>query len=844
MILMKYFLSLIFGVVLIFFFIPSIFIVKGQAQQSQQTQADLPIICGCPADIAKIYDERATGEKCVTDYDEFRKDPTINHLWVEDTEITSQGKADDRARQFLYWVVTHNSIDNHPTLLKIWGTTRNMAYFFVILVAAIMGIGMIVSQKSNFSSRIKVWPSIMKLIGIILYISFSASIVITIIQLSDVLSKFFTEKLGGKDLFNVYFGSISTEKNYLDFVGCRDLNIRVQEAVKAEMFLLKLTNVTYYVMGIMLILRKVLLWFLLFISPFLAILAPFVFVRNIGWIWVGVFFQWVFYGPLFALFLGGLATIWKAGIPYPFDFSRVNSAVGYVYPTAINITYGGPAQNFGILNNGNYVDTFTEYVITLVMLWAVTFFPWWLLRIFRDYCCDGIMAMKNILMSMYDQMRGGPSPQAPGPVPNPSATGTAMKMPRDVEIPVKVKLETIEEIKKAKTEEITKSLNISASKLTDIAHFETHKETRENINRNLNFLKNPAQAETPTERQKYMTIRTELFNRSIKNDQAAQHILSSISTSKIEQVQRREEILRTIPQMTPVAHVISIKVQLPHEKVQSITNLFSTNTSIVNSVAQKTQMQTSQIQSVLSSLQQNINQSAPSIVQNITNQSGLSKEKVATVLRTFSETVKNDKQLTQQIADKEQVDVKKVEEVIAAQTPVVVEPEKSIEQAVAIPPSITLEEYEQVKKMWIHQYEKGEVPVTENIKSREEWIEQDIMFISNTLNKLMSANEELKQQGLDDIGYILPIFLINNLKGEELIVYLKAKLEAAKQVSEMKQKEKEITEKLKPQEEEEFVEVAKQKEEHAEKTMEMKQELSIENDKKNSDQNEQPTKKE
>ncbi len=798
-----------------------------QAQATSSDTTDLPIICGCPPELSKIYQEKNTGEKCVVDYNTFKEDPASNHLWVEDAEITAQGKADDRARQFFYWVVSHSSIDSYPTILKVWSTARNVAYFFVLIVAAIMGVGMIISQRSNFSSRIKLWPSIMKLLAILLFISFSASIVLTIIQLSDVLMKFFIENLGGKDLFNIYFGSASTEANYLNIVGCRDLNIRVQESVHAEMFLLKITNVTYYVMGGMLILRKVLLWFLLILSPFLAILAPFVFIRNIGWIWIGVFFQWIFYGPLFALFLGALATIWKSGIPYTFDFSRVNKASGYIYPTAMNVLYGGPAQTQSITNNGNYVDTFTEYVISLIMQWAVIFFPWWLLRIFRDYCCDGIYAMKNILMSMYDQSRGTP-PKPPGPVPTPANIGVAMNIPQNITIPMKVKIETIEEIKKAKTEEITRSLDVSASKLADIAHYETDKQKRETVNKNLNFLKNPTLAETQTDRQKYMNIRTELFSRSIKEDHVAQRILSSISTSKMEQLQRREELLKTVPKMIPVTHVVSIKVKLPQEKVQSVTASLSSNPEVVQAVAMKTQLQQTQVQTVLSSLAQQVSQPSANVVQKITEQSGLSKDKVKTVLQTFSDTVKSDKKLEQSVADKEQLDVKKVEDIIATQAPVIEEPEQHIEQTVAIPPSISLEDYEQVKKMWVQQYEKGEVPLTENIKTREQWVEQDAIFITNTLNKLLSPNEELRQEGLDEVGYILPIFYINNLKGEELIVYLKAKLEAAKQVKDMKEKEKEITEKVKSKEKEELVEVSRPKEEHAEKTMTMVESMKLE----------------
>ena len=105
-----------------------------------------------------------------------------------------------------------------------------------------------------------------------------------------------------------------------------------------------------------------------------------------------------------------------------------------------------------------------------------------------------------------------------------------------------------------------------------------------------------------------------------------------------------------------------------------------------------------------------------------------------------------------------------------------------------------------------------------------QWVEQDIVFVTNTLNKLLSPDNNLRNEGLMDLEYILPIFLINNLKGEELIIYLKAKLEAAKSVKELLDKEKEITEKL--QQKEELVKVAKGETKKEEKTMEMKKELN------------------
>jgi hypothetical protein len=852
-------------------------------------------------------DRDPTTYPCANTYEDWLQKKDSNY-WVYDPEVTSLAKAGERSRQFLYWSLTTQSIENDSSLMTIWSLSRNISLILLTVIGAVIGLGIIIGKRYNFGFKVEVSPVIIKIALSFLYVMFSALIVISIIQLSDGLMKLFAEQLGVSKLFNIFFTNAdgknilrSSEEGYKTITGCRNLNIDQIESVTTSKFLVNLTNMTYYLIGIMLILRKVLLWFMLFVAPFLAILMQFVLIRNIGWIWIGVFFQWVFYGPLLSLFLGAVATIWNSAnhIPFQFNFTRVNKPAEIVYPTAISILYGGPAQigahKLFFYNTSNYVDTFAEYIIGLIMLWAVVFFPWWLLRIFRDYCCDGIYAMKNILLSMYDQMRSGkPPPPPPGisPTTGQDSTGTALKMPREIEIPVKIRLETIEEIRKTKTEDITRSMNISASKLTDIAQFETNKMTQETVRRNLDYLANPTKAQTPQERQKYMNIRTELFNRAIKEDKTAQQILSSISTSPIERIQKREEIIKTLPQSIPVTHIVSIKVKMPQEKISSINNSVlssvSSNTTAVNSISQQTNTSVSQVQQVLSSFKQSISQiqsptqiiesiahtinapisqvqqivtsykqtpiqnqaqiieniahstNAPisqvqqivtsykqniaqaqnqtKIIENIARDTKIDKEKVTQILKYTFETIKTNKELSKEIALKEHVDPKEIEKVINVQTPLVAEPERNIDQAVSIPPSISLEDYEEVKKMWTNQYEKGEVPITENITSREQWVDQDIIFITNTLNKLTSADPVLQQQGMDDLGYILPIFLVNNLKGEELVVYLKAKVEAAKTVKANFEQAKELKEQLKPKEE--FIDVQKTKPQEAAKTME------------------------
>jgi hypothetical protein len=282
----------------------------------------------------------------------------------------------------------------------------------------------------------------------------------------------------------------------------------------------------------------------------------------------------------------------------------------------------------------------------------------------------------------------------------------------------------------------------------------------------------------------------------------------------------------------------------------------------MNTVAKNTNVAAPQVQTVLTSYKQNISapqintvsayspaaqkqQTAPSpaqVITNISKETGIEKAKVVTVIKEVSKVAVADAKTVKEIATKENLKEDQVKKIIATQTPLVTEPEKHVEQTVSIPPSISIEDYEEVKKMWTSQYEKGEVPVSENIASREEWVDQDIVFITNTLNKLMSPDDKLKAEGVDDLGYILPIFLINNLKGEELAVYLKAKLEAAKHVKEMKEMEKQITEKLKEKskDDEELVELDKAKPKEEAKHMEMQQELDMPNDEKKEENQEQP----
>jgi len=64
------------------------------------------------------------------------------------------------------------------------------------------------------------------------------------------------------------------------------------------------------------ILRIVILWILLIFSPFLLILAIFLFSRSLFKTWAWVYLRWTILGPLLAMGLGIIVYIWQiSGIP-------------------------------------------------------------------------------------------------------------------------------------------------------------------------------------------------------------------------------------------------------------------------------------------------------------------------------------------------------------------------------------------------------------------------------------------------------------------------------------------------------------------------------------------------
>ena len=123
-----------------------------------------------------------------------------------------------------------------------------------------------------------------------------------------------------------------------------------------------------------------------------------------------------------------------------------------------------------------------------------------------------------------------------------------------------------------------------ASKLTDIARLDTNRRTRANVEKHIEFLANPTKATTPTERQNYLDIRSELTTRAGSQDAMAQQLVSP----------SKDQILKTVPQAAPVTRVISNSINMPQETVKNVTSSMmqtvAQNTNVISTIAQSTQI--------------------------------------------------------------------------------------------------------------------------------------------------------------------------------------------------------------------------------------------------------------
>jgi len=511
--------------------------------------------------------------------------PDASGVWVPDSEVTFVGKAGARAGSFLDWALAdYKWTTGSGNLSKFWITIRNIVYALCLLFVLGTAFAMIITRGKSVTLK----QFIPRFIFIVFLVTFSFALVQFFYQITDIIQGFFLKNSAGevisqKDLLYIGF-------DYKSFSGLRLLGNEFEESAFISLLLVKLTAVTYYVMVGTLIVRKIILWFFIVISPLFPLLLLYYPLRNTGKIWIGEFFRWLLYAPLFSIFLSGLVSLWAASNPQtpgiPLDFSNIQDQ-GIIYPTAINILLGGPGQLLSLDNSVNINDTFALYVVALLMLWVVILLPWILLKIFLDYFKAISFADNNLVKQMIAQGSGlfvkNGVPPVPPPKPlSPSfhPTGIAKSLPFadktyktvskmfEAQEPARISTSTFNQT----NSEILRLTDLLIPTIRDIVKLETsslstdisrHQDVAK-VHEILERISNPNSINVPIEKERYSKVKEKLLEEKQKGNPLAVSILSAAqnitTTAKTEESVEFEDVLRKIAKPQNLQNIQDVQV--------------------------------------------------------------------------------------------------------------------------------------------------------------------------------------------------------------------------------------------------------------------------------------------
>lgn len=781
--------------------------------------------------------------------------------WVIDPEVTFIGKNARRSGLLLDWTIkNYNWVcvkrvndrqcdDRNNPIERYWSIIVFYIVVPLLLVVILATSIVIIISRGKSLTIMRFLP---RFIMVILLIVFSYSLIQFLYQFTDLIQSFFLRSeisrqcppdcISQSDLLYVGW-------EYETFVGLRKLGDTNAESAFMSLLLTKLTAFTYFVMIFMLLLRKIILWLFIIVSPIFPILLLFYPIRNTGKIWIGEFFRWLLYGPLFAIFLNGLVFLWKNQIPLSFD----NPGIGrdMVFPTAVNILLGGPKQSVSPTNSINLTETYALYVVSLIMLWAVIIVPWILLQIFLEYASNlapnDTAFMKTIVnMANTRQAPSGGSGGGGGgssPAPTSPGEGTAISLPFAKRFSVPATLQPTGAAKSltpaaaaltrslapnvSANQEALTAANVSLPSMRDIAKFDAAITTNDTSRQQEMGKITQALNRIASSSSLGSTSRNTIMQQSRQGNLMATSLLSAanasnrgISTIPNQKVKGMLQQMANPASATGVNREQMTKLNsmlVKESKDTSNTSKSQLASSILSVTEKTTDKEISQIKSQLSQTAQSqmsssvssaITQSAQastqiqSVIKQMANPGSVgkasSRQQVFKVKSSLEKASKEGNVLAKSIlsvnekTSAEEIEAlqKRIEEAKEKGEPIAAEVAALAEETTTNLPmvnrvqTVKKEDYQAVRDMWKQNYQNLEVP--DGMEgNRSEWIKDDIANIDQTISLLSSQDQSKVQSGMDQVSNLLPFLLMGGFSQTEIIAYLKAKQDAAKDVSQI-----------------------------------------------------------
>lgn len=794
--------------------------------------------------------------------------PNAGALWVIDPEVTFIGKNAARAGLFLDWTLknynwvcvnkvtdrqcddTNNPIARYWSLIVLYIVVPLL--FIVILATSIV----IIITRGKSLTIMKFIP---RFIAVVLLIVFSYSLLQFLYQFTDLIQGFFLRSninnpcppdcISQKDLLYVGW-------DYRTFIGLRLLGDQYAESAFISLLLTKLTALTYFVMVFLLLVRKIILWFFIIVSPIFPILLLYYPVRNTAKIWIGEFFRWLLYAPLFAIFLNGLVFLWKNSIPLVFVNTNRDNPSQIVFPTAVNILLGGPREFVTPTNSVNLIETFALYVVSLIMLWIVILLPWILLQIFLDYASNfapGDTAVMKTLVNMATTNKTPPSGGGVGK--SPGGAGVALPFAKKFSIPKDLQPGPTGAAKELKVEnlkatfaqpatiptanvnsatvnaEVLNAANVRVPSLRDIAKFDAALTSRDQskqqeasrIAQVLEKIANPANISNSSDRDKYVEIHDKISQNNDNGNLVANSLLNAASVTarrnaqistqqtrdtlkqmanpSLSSVTNRDKMTKLnnmlkesaaskSPEKSQLAQkILSVTDKTSDGEIEQIKGQLSqtSSTHISKSVTSAVQQEARAATSIKGVLQQMAN---PRSVTHIADKQSVVKLK-ASLEKASAQGNKLASSILE-VSDKTSVSEieelqKKIQDAQEKGEPIAAEVAALAQKTATLPTAnrvqeVSNEDYQAVKDLWKQNYSNLEVPQG-MAGTRAEWIKDDIESIDETIGLLTSPDAEKVQEGMDQVSNILPFLMIGGFSQDEIVQYLRAKQDAAKEVS-------------------------------------------------------------
>lgn len=458
-------------------------------------------------------------------------------LAQENIKLTKTVQGTIAAVQFLDWSLKIHDVGIKDRIfLKLWSWVFAVASAIYVLLLIAIGLSLILHLEWIGRFR-RYFPTLL--------ISFGATIAsfwlaYALLWLTARLQELLLSGITTQDLFYFKFDG--------DFLAAIDPGLAGLGAYQNTLGILKSITWTSYILGGIFVLRLILIWFLVIVSP---IVFPFMIypaTSAASKAWLREFCRWLVVGPLLALFITAVATIWRgsnygfaqrrpthatqsSGIPIQTSDPELKKPTANPVPGS-NIILSPPGVYTQDItyNNLNDPDTYSRMIVALLMLWAAAILPFLLTHATIVYVGREQEKTKfltdNRLMTYLKNLIRPPAAKEAPPASRAAIPAAAYLEPSPVLAKIRAaarppaRLSTEEALHHAGFGDLPEAFASQTNRLQNLAANETKPELTRRVGEVSRAIANPDIA-PPAQKPKIQTLKDQLFLNRLAGDRSA-----------------------------------------------------------------------------------------------------------------------------------------------------------------------------------------------------------------------------------------------------------------------------------------------------------------------------------